>query len=301
VILAQNEKFTLGIAVVGDYVYWAAGYGTSGAGLQPGHIRRIKYDGTESTQFGDGSDSVAVVADADSLYYTDWTDTNLRQVPLGAAQPSSLVVGSTNSAQSYFSDIAVYAKNIYVPTHSAAGIWWVGPKAGGGWNAPVMIAPRNDTIEYAGIAADASFVYWADVGGVQKVEAGKSGGTPSAFATDDQHPRDVTMDATRVYWVSDEGYVRSRLKAGGAGLVTYQMADSDPPRGILVDGGYVYWTTFAGRIWRAPIDGTGQRQLVAQGPANAYKLAADCGAIYWTHFEPYVADTGTVYKVRRPP
>lgn len=107
------------------------------------------------------------------------------------------------------------------------------------------------------------------------------------------------MDANRVYWVSDEGYVRSRKK-DKSGLVTYLSGSSDKPRGILVDGDYVYWTTFGGLVQAAKIDGTTAPETVAMGAPYAYKLAADCGAIYWTHFEPYVDDTGAVSKVRKP-
>lgn len=66
----------------------------------------------------------------------------------------------------------------------------------------------------------------------------------------------------------------------------------------MLDGEWLYWSESGGRILRVERGGGLETvQVVANGVPDAYALAADCGAIYWTTF---AFNHGTTYKVRRP-
>jgi hypothetical protein len=114
---------------------------------------------------------------------------------------------------------------------------------------PVLLATYSASNSgYWAIAADDSFVYWADdvAGTVAKVPA--AGGTPVVIASGQATPTDVAIDTLYVYWVTQGatpggGTVMQAPSAGGSAVVL--ASNQEAPRAIFPSGNDVYWLSGA--------------------------------------------------------
>jgi hypothetical protein len=99
----------------------------------------------------------------------------------------------------------------------------------------------------------------------------------------------VAVNATTVFWTSEDGTVRSVPIAGGA--VTTLATGQTNPEGIAADAVDVYWVnagSFDGAVTSLPVGG-GAPTLIASGQARPEFITIDAANVYWT-----TSDGGTV-------
>ncbi len=145
--------------------------------------------------------------------------------------------------------------------------------------------------ELAGIAADATNVYWADTGAhaVRFCPQPDCAGGPMPFASNVGSPFDVISDGKTVFFSDRNGIVYSCPKAG-CGSAPTQLANSlDDPFLIATDGSRVYFTLYAkgvkgnGAIMSCALPScAGGPTTHAVGLNAPYAIAVDATYIYWT-------------------
>jgi hypothetical protein len=286
--------YVIGLVALGDAVYWASGNGM---------VTAAKYDGTPLGSWGAGSDSGWLATDGASIFYTDWYDGKVRGVKLDAAHTLFDVAApvGTDAGMSPASSagrMVAHGGMVYWMTNTPEAV--LASKTDGSQVYGTKVADKQDTSDNLGaslgVAADDAHVYWTDAGKVRRIPVGKLG-DPTAvvdFAVD-PGANDVIVDADRVYWTSDAGV--SSKKLDGSGLTVFPVT-GDQARALMFDDAWVYWTQSGGRVVRAKRGGSvATAEVVVNGPPDAYGLAADCGAIYWSTFN---YSHGSLYKVRKP-
>jgi hypothetical protein len=151
-----------------------------------------------------------------------------------------------------------------------------------------------------GIAADLTHVYWANHGTVggndgSILEAPVDGSAPPApIAEGVPYPWGVAIDDSFVYWTHHEGaggVIRAPRGSMGQGPFT-TIAMGDVPNSLVVDDTHVYWVLrTTGAVRRAPKDGSGQAETLAENQGEVREIAVDATHVYWT-----TSATGTVMR-----
>ena len=151
-----------------------------------------------------------------------------------------------------------------------------------------------------GLTIDSNFVYWVDsaAGTVMKVSKSGSGLLQLNGTTSTPRARAIAVDATNVYWVTDDvgggsGDVWKAPIGGGAG--TRLATNQGPVVSVAIDATFVYYTNFDGGVLnggvvrKVPISGGGAPVVLASGINQANGIAVAQTTLYWT-----VAGDGTV-------
>jgi hypothetical protein len=140
----------------------------------------------------------------------------------------------------------------------------------------------------AGVAVDASHIYWATaatrVTTAAIEEAPLTGGHPTALVhTGLESPAGVAVDASHIYWADfGSGTVSERPLTGGITITLYSSRLA-APTGVAVDSGHVYWANSGnGTINETPLTG-GPVTTLFSGQAQPWGVAVDSGHIYWTN------------------
>ena len=126
----------------------------------------------------------------------------------------------------------------------------------------------------AGLAA-------ANDGGVAGADAADASGQPTLLAAK-QYAQALALDATRVYWTTQLGEVRSASLTGGD--ITSLVTGETRPWAIAVDATSVYWIEeqglTAGAVRKAALAG-GDPITLATGNIWPASIAVDESAVYW--------------------
>jgi len=122
--------------------------------------------------------------------------------------------------------------------------------------------------------------------------AAKDGSSSSCIACDVGRPRELTTDATSVYWVDTRlNEVRSAPLGGGTPTTLYSGSVGTP---IAVDSSHIYWfDPTAGAVMMADLDGSSPTQAATAGP-EVNTIAADGGSIFWINHDPTAPTANTV-------
>jgi hypothetical protein len=122
----------------------------------------------------------------------------------------------------------------------------------------------------AGVAVDASHIYWATaatrVTTAAIEEAPLTGGHPTALVhTGLESPAGVAVDASHIYWADfGSGTVSERPLTGGITITLYSSRLA-APTGVAVDSGHVYWANSGnGTINETPLTGGPVTTLVRE-------------------------------------
>ena len=145
----------------------------------------------------------------------------------------------------------------------------------------------------AGMAADATNVYWADGGNgtLRRAALGAPVQAPTTLESGEMAPSGVALDANNVYWTTHatDGQVLALAKTAPLGTLPTVLADHQvDPRRIAVADGFVYWTSQGdglhpniGTVQRVAVTGGAVTTLAGQLPAPD-SLAISNGFVYWT-------------------
>ncbi len=140
-----------------------------------------------------------------------------------------------------------------------------------------------------GIAVDGSWIYWLSApgtawslrrvsrGGGEAVElaSGMGGSSLSRGA--------IALDASSVYWLTQDAVMRASLSGGPAEALATEQAS---PYGLAVDEGNVYWVTRGspsapGAVMKVAVSG-GAATTLATDAEQPWAIAVDVDRVYWT-------------------
>jgi hypothetical protein len=136
----------------------------------------------------------------------------------------------------------------------------------------------------AGVAVNASHVYWTDSGDGTVWEANLDGTNPQAIVTGQISPAGVAVNASHVYWTDSGAIWEANLDGSSPQVIV--TGQHDAGFGVAVDASRLYWTdTDGGAIWEANLDGTNP-QAVVTGQLLPYGIAVggpQTGLMFWTN------------------
>src|SRR5579859_5519306 len=153
------------------------------------------------------------------------------------------------------------------------------PTGDAGQSVPDGGRPGSDASD-GGAGPDAS-----DAGSVTVVDGGHS----VTLMTHTDHPQNLVVDGTTVYWIDMASEtVRKAPRAGGP--MTAITSGEIELSGIAVDASNVYWSlNLTGQIRKAPVGGGAPTTLLSIPPASPADTFVDIGALsidatsaYWT-------------------
>jgi hypothetical protein len=162
----------------------------------------------------------------------------------------------------------------------ACGHDCLGGGCGGGLCQPVALYDQG--YQAAGIAVDATNVYWADFNGGTIMQAPLDGSSPAlVLATGQAQPLGVAVDGAYVYWANFiDAHVR-KVPIGGGDVVDIASGIAGASY-VAVNADAVFWTGYGdGGIYSAPLDG-GPPAAIVTGQTKANDIVLDSTRVYWT-------------------
>ncbi len=155
---------------------------------------------------------------------------------------------------------------------------------------PALVAYRIDDVRQ--LALDATFLFWTSIGpdGGAVLRTRKDGRPFVETIADRQnHPTAIALDATNVFWVTDEG-IKTCPKVDVA-CAPVTIAALGPGDGLIdsiaVDDQHVYFTRpyraanhFRGIVGRVSKAG-GAAEIVASHQESPRDVAIDATSVYW--------------------
>jgi sugar lactone lactonase YvrE len=256
-----------GIAVSGDYIYWADPSQST--------IGRARLDGTQREEFfietGSGSPK-SVAVDASHIY---WTNDAEGETPETFPAPKEGTIGRAK-------------------LNGEGGATEVTPDLITGASAP------------QGIAVDSAHVYWSNANAVRTINPGagsraigraKLDGTEAdqefIVTGPNESPWDLAVDASHIYWtVTNPNAFLMRADLGGSFETlrflggSLEESEEIEPRGIAVDASHVYWAAQGtDAIGRADLDLTPasvEEEFIPGAGGGLIGITSDAAHLYWS-------------------
>jgi hypothetical protein len=137
-----------------------------------------------------------------------------------------------------------------------------------------------------GIAADDTYVFWAESSQNQLLRRPLGGSTTTTLSTGaSSSPTAVALGAGTVYWsdalVNNMGSVNMAPENTLTATTTVQ-GSQDLPQALAVDATYLYWVDFTGMgaVWQYKING-GQKHQVGSADTNPFRVVSDATSAFW--------------------
>jgi hypothetical protein len=206
--------------------------------------------------------------------------------------------------------VQVDATNLYWWYHGST-TYYIGDKAG--------TAPTTGTLDATStlVPDHAGDVFYGS-GGVVVKSPGNMPATKTSLGTGGGVPSFIQLDATYAYWLDVNTHRVWRAPVVGGGPVTEVTPVGGLPSAhsgteFVVDPSGPYLFTFdfevagngdVGTIYRAPKDGSGPAQKVADVPDGPGSITQDATAIYWGSYgsdalPAHSPPTSAVYKLAK--
>jgi len=160
----------------------------------------------------------------------------------------------------------------------------------------------QDQVSPGGVAVDQNALYWLEhsdgqttvgTGRVWQLPLPET--TPVVFASGQDRPRKVAIEAQRLFWVTSSE-MRGKYLVGGTGD-GLTLADNQPsPVEITVHGTRVYWTNYgtsdySGSVMKSELTGA-HLETLADKQQQPRGIAAGPTFVYWAN-----AGNGTIMRV----
>lgn len=158
----------------------------------------------------------------------------------------------------------------------------------------VTIASNQTLV--SGVAVDASDIYWTAYSQVLKCSKTNCG-TPTLLASTQQVAATrLVVDATNVYWLTEDGAVRYCSKANcvSPNVLWAPASVQTPNHGtdLAIDSGTVYWT-YDDAIFKCPTGGCsgdgGVPSVLVSGLITPWRIVTDSTSMFWG--EPFPTNT----------
>jgi hypothetical protein len=252
-----------GVAVDGQFVYWATDAGTIG---------RANLDGSSSdpnfiTGLGEPS---GVAVDSGHIYWTDEANNLIGRASLDRSVVTPNFITGAHAPEG----IAVNSTNIFWANHGSGAI-------GKATLAGAVVSQGLVTVLNGpnGVALDSGHLYWASFGDGSIGRANFDGSAPApAFISGLNAPSAVAVDAGHVYWTSFSDNAIGRANLDGSASTPAFISGANGPNGIDVDAGAFPPATTVTLSPGAP-NGTGgwytsAVHLTAAASDNVYPVAS---------------------------
>jgi hypothetical protein len=127
------------------------------------------------------------------------------------------------------------------------GVWDVFsvPLSGGTYT--TLVSPQESDLAAVAVAVDRTNISWATSGGLMAMPI--IGGAPTTIASGQKGVVAFAIDATSVYWTTQNGASLTKAPLGGGAPTTLLATPANSqyrPQGIAVDATSVYWTDATG-------------------------------------------------------
>jgi hypothetical protein len=237
----------------------------------------------------------AIVVDAVNVYWTDDTNDSIDHVPIVGGTVSTFGLGNPPQG------VAVSSGEMYFTGFNDPGTVASWPISPTGRSTPQILAQNQGSLGTIVVTSQAAF--WVDESNPGTVtEYLFSGATPTPFASGQNTPMGLAVDATNVYWTNEgDGTVMKKPLAGGN--ATMVASGQNEPRAIAVDATSAYWvnagsggTNQDGAVMKAPLGG-GTAIVLAPNQSFPYSIAVDASNVYWTTVSIFTAQEGGVFKL----
>ncbi len=183
-----------GIAVQGDYVYWANQV------THTIHRESISSPTTPQQLAAAQGQPWDVAVDNSAVYWTNYTSGDIRRVAQGGGSQNVLATGQGGPL-----GIAIDATHVYWSNNNGNQIRRV-PVGGG--NAETLASAQTSPGAVDGptyVALDSTSVYWTNYGNGTVCKAPIGGGLVTVLASAQNEPYYIAVDATQVYWTTLSG------------------------------------------------------------------------------------------------
>lgn len=207
-----------------------------------------------------------IAADGSSLYFIDGKD--VKKVGRDGGTPTTLASNIANLA-----DIAVDATSVYFTTSYMGGtVMKVGLDGG----TPTTLVTGSP----AGIAVDATSLYWADDHDGTVMKAGLDGSSPTTLASGQQQPLGLAIDVNYVYWSNYKDGTLKKVEVSGGAPVTLATGQTSIGN-IAVNATDVYWVTST-KVMKVGLDGG--TPVALSDVVYPGRIVADASGVYWADY-----------------
>jgi streptogramin lyase len=137
------------------------------------------------------------------------------------------------------------------------------------------ISPRH-------LAVDNNYIYFGDLYYKVIFRQSITGSSDPVFLSEDNHPRQITVDNSFVYWANGSSPT-GIYKVSKNGGIKEKLTDAINAWGIYLYNDYLYWTdSDGGTINRISKNG-GTNEVLAENQSSPRNITVDSHAVYWSN------------------